>query len=254
MRAHDPRLSAALHDSDGPRPYTTGDVVGLGPIRENRRQLSPERSGWLRITTLNEALTALLHERILPMLPGAFIDLDGATLRIESASTTPDEHMWAGQASAQQLVSAGALSGNMPRNLTLRFASPTTFKSQGVNVPFPMPDLVFGSLLMRWNAFAPVTLHPNAKQFAEVQVVASRYNLKTRYITFSQGKHGSAVGCVGQCRYTVRGNDRYWRGVMRTLAHAAFFVGVGARTAIGMGQTALWDNESLCPVRLGNGE
>lgn len=241
VRLFNPVLAGELHTGDGPRPYTVSDLVGVGPRRSGQRLLSPERSGWLRITTLTPELSAWLTERILPMLPGTHIDLGGTPVRIDQATVSPEVHQWAGQATPQALVTAGSLESQATRRVMLRFASPTTFRSQGSNVPFPLPDLVFGSLLNRWNAFAPVTLHPDARRFAEARIVASKYRLQSKFVEFARGQRGAAVGCMGTCRYVIQSGDRYWGGVIRTLAAYAFFSGVGARTTMGLGQAAPWD-------------
>lgn len=248
VRAHDAGLSAAIHEAGGVRPYTVSGLIGAGPVQGGSQMLIPERTGWLRITTLTSELSSLLTERIAPMLPGARLDLEGGLLRVEAVAATPEEHPWAGEATPQTLIAAGALDLEMARRLTLRFASPTTFKSEEVNLPFPLPDMVFGSLISKWNAFSPVTMHPDARRFADARVAASKYELRTAYVPFGPDGHGGVVGCTGTCRYIVLGTDRYWRGVIRTLAGYSFFAGVGARTSIGLGQAALWDERTDKPI------
>lgn len=248
VAAHDPDLAERLHAGDGARPYTVSDLVGIGPIRAGQRHLLPERSGWLRITSLSPELSDVLLGRIAPALPGATLELGGAALRVEGVATRQDEHRWAGQATAQDLLVTQSLGAGGSRRISMRFASPTTFRSRGHNVPFPLPELVFGSLVDRWNAFMPVLLHPEARRFAEERIVASKYRLHSKYVQFAKGARGAAVGATGECRYHVMSGDRYWTSVVRTLAAFAFFAGVGARTTMGLGQAALWDEDARQPV------
>lgn len=248
VAAFDPSLADALHAGSGLRPYTVSDLVGAGPIRSGQRMLSPERSGWLRITSLTPELSELLVERIVPSLPGAELDLGGPPLRVDSVATQSSEHMWAGQASTQDLLVTHSLGTDSSRRIPMRFASATTFRSQGHNIPFPLPELVFGSLVSKWNEFAPVALHPDARRFAGERIVASKYKLRSKYVQFGNSERGAAVGAVGTCRYHVMSGDRYWNNVIRTLAAFAFFAGVGARTTVGLGQAALWDESARQPV------
>jgi len=250
VRQHSPAMAEALHMGDGPRPYTVSNLFGAGSVRGGRLLLEPGRAGSLRITTLVDDLSGLLVERILPALPGTPMDLGGAVLRVESVTTRHADHPWAGRASAPGLVAAHTLNGT-DRRLSLRFVSPTTFRSEGNNVVFPLPELVFGNLITRWNTFSPVTFHEDAKRFARERVVASKFDLHSAYTKFSRDEHGAAVGCVGTCRYHIQSGDRYWGGVIRTLAAYTFFAGIGAHTAIGMGQSALWDEEARRPITVG---
>jgi len=115
--------------------------------------------------------------------------------------------------------------------IELRFLVPTSFK-YGQNVqPFPLPEMVFSSLLRRWNAFAPEHL-----RFPKVewQGLVAMYELKTK--TFKM-EGGSEIGAVGWVRY--RFPDREQARIATTLAHFAAFAGVGRKTAMGMGQTQL---------------
>ena len=122
--------------------------------------------------------------------------------------------------------------------LALRFASPTVFRSSGVNVPLPLPGLVFEGLARRWNAFGPLRIPPEVRRFADERMVISRYQLRTERVTFGdEGERGAYPGFVGVCGYAFRGRDRYWMGLIHLLAAFALYAGVGTRTTMGLGQT-----------------
>jgi CRISPR-associated endoribonuclease Cas6 len=115
--------------------------------------------------------------------------------------------------------------------ISLKFVSPTSFKQSQTIQPFPLPELVFGNLLRRWNTFAPVELQfPNL----EWSGVVSAYNLKTR----TKSLNGTAeIGTTGWVRY--RFNDPEQVKVATILAHFAELAGVGRKTAMGMGRVCI---------------
>ncbi len=117
------------------------------------------------------------------------------------------------------------------KEITFQFLSPTSFKQSQVIQPFPLPELVFGSLLRRWNTFAPVGL-----QFplVEWRGMTCAYELKTKALKM---KGGAEIGTTGWVRYEFP--DRAQAEMATTLAHFANFAGVGRKTAMGMGQVRM---------------
>lgn len=257
IAASRPELAAQLHDAQGPKPITASSLVGL----RARDGLRPERTYTLRFTAIEaEAAQALVEAAATggPLSVGASVELDGAALRVESPSPRPspigrgeggEGHPWAGAATYESLSAPWLLGRSAPdRRLSLQFASPTTFKSGGMNVPVPMPGWVFGSLLEKWNAFAPVALPPEVRRFASECLALSRYELRTVGLPFKDG--AMKVGAVGRVTYAALNGDRYWLSLMSLLADFAFYAGVGAGTAMGMGQCrriGSWISD--CPTR-----
>jgi CRISPR-associated endoribonuclease Cas6 len=129
----------------------------------------------------------------------------------------------------------------------LEFASPTTFRSQGQYLPLPLPELVFGSLLDRWQAFAPIALHPDLRRFAAEAVVLGRYHLRTRGMPYKQG--GMQIGFTGEATFVVLNRDRYWLNVLHLLAAFAFYSGIGYQTGAGLGQARVIEPIGKWPSR-----
>jgi CRISPR-associated endoribonuclease Cas6 len=233
VEAVDPALARALHEGEPPRPFTCSNLAG-GRRRAGSLELDPGRDYWLRVTALTAGLSAALRRALLERPPGT-ADLDGALFRVLAATADPAAHPWAGAVTYQELAAARLLGGPPPpARLGLRFASPTAFRSAGMTVPLPLPDLVFGSLLDRWQAFAPVAVNPEVRRFAAEQVAVARYQLRTRALPFKPG--AMQVGFAGDCHYVALSHDRYWLSVLHLLADYAFYAGVGYQTAVGMGQ------------------
>ncbi len=227
-----PALATHLHDGPGPKPFTCSELVG-GRAQGDSQQVSPGQPVWIRFTGLVEPVSRVLQS--LAENPPEEVELDRQCLRVVGATMNPAEHLWAGQTRYQALCDEFLAQRMPPRRLTLEHASPTTFRSQGVNIPVPLPYLVFGSLLGRWQAFAPVAVNADAQRYAEEMVALARYRLQTRLVRL-EGR-GMRVGFVGQSSYALLNRDRYWGNIMGLLVAYSFYAGLGGHTGMGMGQT-----------------
>jgi CRISPR-associated endoribonuclease Cas6 len=127
--------------------------------------------------------------------------------------------------------------GQHPREVTLRFSSPTLFRSGGRDLPLPLPSLVFDGYLRKWNGFSPLALPEEAKRYAEECVALGRFKLRSHLVSFELGGKGAHVGFTGEVRFRFLVGDAYWTRVMTLLAGYAFWAGTGYRTTVGLGQT-----------------
>ena len=115
-----------------------------------------------------------------------------------------------------------------------------------------MPQYVFPGLVKRWQELAPPELAHLVQRerieayIQEEGIIISDYDLRPHWVTFI--KHRQR-GFAGTCSYILRGRDEPTslespltvRQQMLLLAHLAFYTGVGAKTAMGMGQTRIVD-------------
>ncbi len=247
VREYDPQLAGQLH-ANGPependpaaaelntsvRPFTVSSLLGRYP--QGALQLAETYT--LRLTSFQPQLTAILKEAAGegPLAPGVQIELDFLPFRIVKASWSSDQHTWADMNSYQDLGASLLLAKQAPpRRISLHFTAPTTFKSGGKHVPLPQPELVFGSLLDRWNAYAPITFPEELRRYAAECLAVGRYKLSTRPVPVKRG--GMRIGFVGQVTFTSLNYDRYWMSVLGALAAFAIYCGVGGSTSMGMGQ------------------
>lgn len=244
IQQRDPAAAQTAHDGSELRPFTVSTLMG----RFVQRRFDPQGSYLLRFTTCTPALSALVGALYAPggaLAPGAVLELDRIPFEIAEVFTRAEEHPWAGAADYAGLSAAALLGGSPPRRLALRFTAPTSFRRAGVHVPVPLPELVFHSLLSRWNSFAPLALPDEVQRFAAECLVLSRFNLQSR--TVQMKDEGLRIGAVGLAQYTALNYDRYWLGVLRALAQFAFFGGVGAATSMGMGQCRAEDADQAGP-------
>lgn len=233
VAAADPQLAESLHAENNLRPFTTSTLMGRFP----QGGLDPQGSYTLRLTALHAGTAGILLEAAQSGLlaPGSTIELDYLPFQVEAAAWQPQDHPWAAATTYQDLSAPLLLAQQpAPRRLTLQFTSPTTFKSEGLHVPVPLPELVFGSLLSRWNSFAPIVFPPETLRYARECLAISRYRLSSRAAPLKGS--GLRVGGVGDVTYVSLNYDRYWMSVTGVLAEYALFAGAGAGTTMGLGQ------------------
>jgi CRISPR-associated endoribonuclease Cas6 len=267
VQERDAALASQLHDEGKLKPYTVSNLVLGKRTREGSLPVEAGQTGWLRFTGLTEAVSH--HLQGLAAHPPATVELDGYTFRVNGATLDAARHPWAGQISYQDLAAPFLLGGlpNPAKQVRLEFISPTSFRSGGHFVPLPLPELVFGSLLDKWQTFAPIALHPDTRRFAAEAVVLSRYSLRTRgapYVKMVGGRAqgegeqplreasfrgigeiedrkakvgNTMIGFTGEVTFSVLNRDKYWLNVLHLLAAFAFFSGVGYQTGAGLGQT-----------------
>ncbi len=233
VQAADPALAQRLHDEEGVRPFTASNLLGVFP----HGRPDPAQTYTLRFTALTAEVAAVLLWAVQagPLTPGASVILDEVSFEVVAAALDPQAHPWAGTTTYADLGTAHLLPRHHPpRRLSLHLASPTAFHTNGRTQPLPLPDLVFGNLLERWNRFAPLALPEAARQYAAECLVISRFHLRSQVVPLKEG--GLRIGTVGEVTYTTRNYDRYWMGVMSALAALAQFSGVGTAVSVGMGQ------------------
>lgn len=223
----DPSLSARLHDESKLKPFTVSSLMG---------RPATGRTSTLRFSAVNAEVSGLLLQAAQsgPLAPGARLELDYVPFEITAAVWQAEQHPWAGAAGYSQLAGPTLLGAEPPRRITLQLASPTAFRSAGVDQPLPLSELVFGNLLNRWNDFAPAAFPAEARRYAAECLVISRFELRSHAARIKE--NGLRIGCQGQVSYTAVHYDRYWLSLLHTLAGYALFAGVGAGVGLGFGQ------------------
>ena len=250
VAASDPAAAEQLHAESAVRPFTVSNLLGRFADYSSHRSSSseeglrgarhpdPAQVYTLRLTALTGQLCRLLGEQLQPggsLAPGSLIELDYLPFALETTILDPAQHPWAAASAYQALFNAYLLPTNPPPNkVTLHLASPTGFHSAGRQVPLPLPELVFGSLLERWNSFAPLAFPDELRRYIAECLVVTRFDLNSRAVPLKDG--GLRFGATGDVTYGTLNYDRYWMSLVSTLASFAQFSGVGAGTAMGLGQ------------------
>ncbi len=220
----DPTLAGEVHAAPQ-KPFSISGVRGAGARRaEGGRHLTVPGTVHLRITSLSAPVHAVLQQ-VSQQLPGRTVRLGNAVLRCDRAEAVHGptgrgwEEIWPGPASPE---------------VSLRLHTPTSFRRQGVQIIYPEPGLVFGSLLQRYNAFAGCRLPPEWSQRLGT-VRTSRYALRTEAVHF---RDYTMIGCRGLVTFTAPPGNPELSALMSGLARLVPYTGVGYKVTMGLGQAS----------------
>jgi CRISPR-associated endoribonuclease Cas6 len=232
LKRSDRALADRIHDHDGLKPLTVSSVMHATG-GDATGSVTPEEQYAIRVTALTPELEALVATW--PDNPPDQVTLDTTQWRVTAVTADSAMHPWAGRAAYADLAAPGLTqAGRGPRRWELLFDAPVTFRQRGMNQPFPLPELVFGSLLERWNSFAPLPLPDEAREFVSNAVAVSAYDLRS--IRAQTKNNAQQIGSLGRCTYTATRHDQYGVPCLDVLARFAFYCGIGAGTARGFGR------------------
>lgn len=248
VTAKNPKLAKALHDSQGLKPYTVSTLLDRnGRPLSTGIWLQPGETYWLRITSFEEELSKLLKEQILSDLP-EILTLYKMNLRIDGYTFDPGEHPWAGKTTYNAMAQDAAYI-KAKNNIRLEYQSPTAFRSQGVDIPLPIPEQIFRNYWQKWNKFSPAHMEIQdvwpafAKNCITINKLAHINTVKWQV---SEENRRSYTGFTGTTTFKLLPPNRRkeWKdfhdgaaAVMQSLSTFAFYCGTGHHTTIGMGQT-----------------
>lgn len=238
-REIDPALGDALHAESDVQPFTLSPLMGLPRRGQGAVRITPGLAAQFRVTVLTDELAEAVKSKWMAGLaesgpaaiPGPTETEAGLTWRVIRTEVEADE-------AYESLSKSYLMRSNPPRQWTLEFVTPTTFHgSKTLHLPFPLPEILVGSWLRRWNAFAPIALpEEELNAWARSNLAVSAYRLHT--VPAREGER-LWVGCVGWMGLRALEMPPYLRAAVDLLAHYAFYCGSGSHTAQGLGQTHL---------------
>jgi len=228
----DPHLADALHSDISPKPFTASMLRGRLVHQGGNLCATPDQRYRVRYTVLtDETFNALGHVLLGKLAGQEPVEIDGKPFVLEDIVVDAERSEgWARLATEQELLAEAAPADRV----TLRFGSPTTFRTGDMNLLFPLPTSVFGSLARKWEAFCAAALPANLDSFLFDHVAAERYELETQVVHY--GGH-QFNGFVGDCQFRLLHPDPLYSRTVAVLADFALFAGVGQKTTQGLGQT-----------------
>jgi CRISPR-associated endoribonuclease Cas6 len=224
-------LGNTFHSDTASKPFTLSPLqIHDRPIACNyRNPIKPGTPCWWRVTLLDETLFSRLMPLWLNLNADRIWHLDAAELTISSVfGTTQSGHPWASACTYAELY---ALSSDRDRDVTLEFATPTTFRQGKYDTALPTPESVFRGVLKKWNCYSEIEILPEVLEVLSPQ----KFELKTRYMAVGYSK---ILGAVGQITYKIVGEvEPIVIQQLNSLANYTLYAGVGRKTTMGLGMT-----------------
>lgn len=139
---------------------------------------------------------------------------------------------------------AALLSLPTARRAAMDFLSVTYFSRNGRWIPLPDPELVYGSLARRWNAFADHPVPDGVLADLLAGVAVSSHDVASAPVEIGPGHR---IGFRGHASFTLpRPNSAAVASAFTALSSFAELAGVGAQTTHGLG----WTRVNLPPPNL----
>ncbi len=233
VRSLNPDLSVELHGQTADKAFT------LSPLQVETRQrnfllqwqhehaIAAGTPCWWRISLLDEALFGKLSHLWLNLSPQKAWHLGAAELNVTHVlGTAQPQQPWAGYIPYDQLFEEAS---ERDRQIRLSFYTPTTFRITNYDCALPTRELVFHSLLRRWNQYHSI---PLPKAIVD-NIYPSFFDIRTEIVFDSRSKF---IGCVGEVTFQILGAvDPMVIKQINALADFALYAGVGRKTPMGMG-------------------
>lgn len=229
VRSQNPTLSETLHQHSAEKSFTLSALQTRSPYSrlqyQHQSAIASATPCWWRISLLDDALFSELAQ--LWLSPKQSWQLGAAELAVTSIlGTAQSKQPWAGFRSYAQLYDQAS---EHDRQIKLQFCTPTTFRQTQYDSALPTKELVFQSLLRRWNQYSGIAF---SEAIVE-PIFPSYFDIRTEIVMDSRSK---LIGCVGEVTFTILGEvEAETIRQINTLADFAMYAGVGRKTPMGMG-------------------
>lgn len=242
MQTLDASLMPALHDVPGSRPFTLSPLGLYGEsgwfqgFRQPREAVIPgDALCYLRVTVLDDGLISCVRQGFQPT---AYPEFTLGDTPFRMADSPDDDRVAADWQTIRPYAECvnRALACQRRRTLRFQFLTPTAFRQGSLDLPVPVPRLVFQSYKHRFQKFYDVRFAPDFEQQVEAHVeIAVLRRVRSAVL---RTRHARSVGFTGDVAFRVSPHaPPEFRFQINVLAEYAPFCGTGKKTALGMGQT-----------------
>lgn len=180
------------------------------------------------------AMRADLAQALLQVPVGLEIRIGSMSFTIRWIICNPQEMKGTGAITKDDFV-ASIYSLPSMQTLELSFVTPTVFRVNDRDYPFPLPELIFTSLAKRVEQCLGMTLPVDAiREQAQGLLLPIKWHGETKRLFL--GRRGGVTGFTGSITYDLRYLDPEMQKLLLLLAEAGCFTGLGRLTGQGLGQ------------------
>ena len=224
----DPDLSQQLHDNPENKAFTISRLQGDLLLINRQVQISRGKRYYFLISALSKAVVDCLKK---------WLKNYSKSISVHNVSFTIEQIVVEHQPTTYKKL----ITDLGKQKFTFSFISPTCFRRQGHDFPFPLPYNLFDSYLRRWNYFTEQTYDTHDfLAWIENYVVVIRHQLQTCQVP--AGKRGFLTGFTGaiELKLTKEGlKNKDYYCLFSALGKYASYCGTGYKTTFGLGQTRL---------------
>lgn len=229
----DQKLAEYFHQSERNKSFTISPLQIITNNKNSnylswdiKNKIKIGSNCWWRITLLDDSLFSQLTKLWLNLNPQKPYHLGSGELIITSVLASPNSHNWANAFSYEQIYD---LASETQRNINFNMVTPTAFRQGKYDISLPTADLVFSSLLRRWEKYSNIPLNLGDLNY----IFPAYFDLKTQIVMDSKSKF---IGCVGNINYKIFGDvDLAIIKSLNVLADYSFYCGLGRKTTMGFG-------------------
>lgn len=239
LRDHSEALAKFVHEKMNSKPFTVSALArisdsshsGRKNMRENDFAVKEGELYYLRLTALHdEVLAAFLQ-------PQPDMELQIGRARFALEEVLADGRQETGLAAVEELIEGAASLPEM-ESIEFSFLSPVSFRNFDRDYPFPLPELIFGSLADKWlQAGLPELFDRQSVKEAARELQPGIWQGRSRRVYFASDR--GMLAFSGRFSYLLAGIEPEWQRIFLMLAQFAVFAGVGRLTAQGFGQTRI---------------
>lgn len=220
-------LSEKLHDDDTYKSFTVSSLLGLAIDKESEIYIN--KNYYIRFTILDNNLFKKIATNLFQkQMFKSDIKLENISFKVERVLYDNTKSQWAGIFDLNKIIHKEDFS----KQITMRFYTPTLFKSGDKFNTKPEIRLIFTGLLRKYNKYSAYKLDESLIHEFE-NIVVKEDKTKLRKV---QMKNGYFIGFTGNLTIEIQSENIELIKMINILSEFAFYAGVGYKTTMGLGQ------------------